>query len=575
MKKLLWLTALLGLFFVFPHTALAGSVYNFAGTYPATITVTSATSANVAITVPGSSTNKKVLACIIEKSKITSANCGSDAPIVNTIFNKEIQSQKKDTVLSFKLSNLSTSKTYDLFITDDADPTKYLLHEFTTASTASNYTDTPTTMTAKDGDDIIVSTTIDPSKYSNYQDFSASLIYSRSNDLSSPINGGAISGKQSSDPNSAVGANATNTPGTFFWRLKNLSPSTIYYYQITVTPPGGTGIKSTINNFNSSSGVTIAPGSDAAQADLNQRSYTLLLDPTKKTILPDPDLCAQERAAGQHPQFCDMNDVLNYALKLMIGLSAVFLVFRLMFEGYKYMVSDVPFLKASAKSGFFTALTGLLLAMSSYLILNTINPKLVSNTINVSQLSISVDGDANTPTTFVPNGQMPTGVICPSSGRSASVAGVAQSFVGKVTYKYGGKSAAAQSDGKAALDCSAWTNTVLKCSGFTTPGDYKNSGSADIFSGAEQVDMSKNFTTSGSDVLINGKKLNPGDLVGWPQTSTYGHVILYVGNKTFMDSHSGGGSGGAIGTYSAAQIQKLFGGSSPSKTITAVKRIPL
>jgi len=138
----------------------------------------------------------------------------------------------------------------------------------------------------------------------------------------------------------------------------------------------------------------------------------------------------------------------------------------------------------------------------------------------------------------------------------------------------GGKSAAAQSGGFAILDCSGWANTVLNCAGYKTPGDYINSGSTDIFAAGEKVNMKTDFVASGGAVSIKGKPLNPGDLVGWPKPAGggAGHVILYVGGGRFMDSHSTSVAGGAIGSYDAAKIQSLYGGSTPSKTITALKR---
>jgi hypothetical protein len=74
----------------------------------------------------------------------------------------------------------------------------------------------------------------------------------------------------------------------------------------------------------------------------------------------------------------------------MIGLSAVFLVIQLIIQGYSYMVTDTPFKKTAAKGRFFDAFWGLLLAMSAYLILNTINPNLVSSDLNVANIDIGI-----------------------------------------------------------------------------------------------------------------------------------------------------------------------------------------
>ncbi len=190
------------------------------------------------------------------------------------------------------------------------------------------------------------------------------------------------------------GKDGINDDGTYYWHINSLSPSTTYYIQQVVTLYGNS-TSDTIDHFNSSTGNIIASSADQASYDA-KHSYTLLSGFPDLTVLPDPDLCAQQRATAAAsgtagPKFCDMNDVINYFLSLLIALSAVSLVFRLMYEGYKYMTSDVPFLKASAKSGFFAALGGLLIAMTSYIILNTVNPKLVTNAnIGPTTLAIGV-----------------------------------------------------------------------------------------------------------------------------------------------------------------------------------------
>jgi hypothetical protein len=62
-----------------------------------------------------------------------------------------------------------------------------------------------------------------------------------------------------------------------------------------------------------------------------------------------------------------------------------------MFEGFKYATSDIPALKIDAKSKLWQAIWGLLLALSAWLILNTINPKLVENDITIPMVNVSID----------------------------------------------------------------------------------------------------------------------------------------------------------------------------------------
>lgn len=424
--------------------------------------------------------------------------------------------------------------------------------------------------------DVTVTGQIDTTKTTqNPGEFSAELIYSTSSAIDSKtgelttINGGPL-------PSSTI----DRTTGKYTWTINggNLHPSTTYYIQQIVTDSSNNQVFDTVDYFNSDTGNIVVPGTASALADAQKRSYTFLSN--KSTILPDPDLCAQQQseaaANGKPVPNCDINYYINLALQFLIGLCGVVLVLRLMLEGYNIMTTDVVFLRVKAKSDFMTALVGLLIALSSWIILNTINPKLVAETVNVQQLAIDIGGDTNAPTIFVPNGQKPTGVICPNSGKSSVVAQIAQSFKGKVTYSQTNKTSAAGPDGYAVLDCSSFVNTVLKCAGYVEGKDFINEGTAGIFASAERVSMPSGFTTSGSDVLINNKKLNPGDVIGWPPVSGgQGHAIIYVGNQTFYDSHGGTGRqpGNAIGMYSATDILQRFG-SGVGKTITSVERMP-
>jgi cell wall-associated NlpC family hydrolase len=587
MKKVLWSTVLLGLLFFATHYALADKTYTWGGNMPVTVTVASPTSATFNIVFPATKAAYTPDVCV------STTNLAAQGILCDPNDSHVAYEQKftevypgKPVTANDTITNLDPTKNYYLIIygpgTNNSNIQTPVTYTFFTGTESAP--DAPVLTSIKDGNDIVVSGKIDTAKYPQYQQFVIKLVVSRSQDLSSPVIG-PITSQVDSTGTSKAGisdgtADSTTYPaGSYYWRLKGLLPSTLYYFQATLTSSGGVS-KSLVDSVNASNGSTITPGSAAQQADLNQRSYTLLSGFPGFTVLPDPDLCAQERAAGKAPQFCDINDVLNYAIKLLIGITGVVLVLRLMYEGYQYMVSDVPFLKASAKSGFFTALGGLLLAMTSFVILNTINPKLVSETVNVQPLAIDVGGDTNTPTTFVSNGQMPSGVICPNSGRSSAVAQIAPSWKGKVTYSQTNKSSAAGPDGYAVLDCSSFVNTVLKCAGYVPGKDFVNEGTSSIFASAEKVNMSSGFKISGSNVLINGTKLNPGDVIGWPPSANpqgNGHAIIYIGNGTFYDSHggtSGRQPGNAIGVYTAAQIQQLFGGSNSGETITSVERVP-
>jgi hypothetical protein len=189
-----------------------------------------------------------------------------------------------------------------------------------------------------------------------------------------------------------------NAQGTVTWTVPNNAPSTTYYVGVEEIPTAtylaanAAQPSYPVSTTTVTTGVAVATTSTST--NLANTDYTLLAPFPGLTDIPSANTCAQKEAAataaGTAQPVCDVNGLLNYAMKLLIGLSGVVLVLRLMYEGYSYMVTDVPFLKASSKAGFFSALLGLLLALTSFIILNTINPKLVNETVNVSQLNIGV-----------------------------------------------------------------------------------------------------------------------------------------------------------------------------------------
>ncbi len=179
--------------------------------------------------------------------------------------------------------------------------------------------------------------------------------------------------------------------GNYAFAVAPLSPNTNYYFKQVITAPGGIEKVERGGPF-TTNGYTPTGSGSGSLTNLNDNVYHLLAPWPGLTQVLDPGTCAQQKASGKvSPNaICDVGDFLNLAFKTLIGLTAVALVLRLMYEGYLYMVSDVPILKTNAKSGFMTALIGLLVALSAYVILNTINPKLVSNSITIDQIDVSV-----------------------------------------------------------------------------------------------------------------------------------------------------------------------------------------
>ena len=195
--------------------------------------------------------------------------------------------------------------------------------------------------------------------------------------------------------NGRDGKSGINPDGTYFFELQPpLAAGADYSVRQTVVPPAGaepSGPQVSVYHFNTESGFA-APGSDAEKQKYNIRMYRLLVPLPGLSYVMNPDLCAEERSKGRALPVCSADEFVAYALKFLVGVTAVMLVLRLMLDGYNMVTSDVPFLRASAKGSFNESLGGLMLVLCSYLILNTVNPDLVNPGINVGAVT-SESGD--------------------------------------------------------------------------------------------------------------------------------------------------------------------------------------
>ena len=77
---------------------------------------------------------------------------------------------------------------------------------------------------------------------------------------------------------------------------------------------------------------------------------------------------------------------INFLYSLSIGIAGLLAVIKIIVAGVKYMFSDVITDKGSAKKEIQGALFGLLLILGAYIILNTINPQLVTGKPNFKAL---------------------------------------------------------------------------------------------------------------------------------------------------------------------------------------------
>ncbi len=79
----------------------------------------------------------------------------------------------------------------------------------------------------------------------------------------------------------------------------------------------------------------------------------------------------------------DFRNYMQYAFNLLIGLAAAAAVFMMVWGGFKYMSTDSWSDKSEGLDIFKHAIYGLLLVLSSYLILKTIDPRLVEIPSNI------------------------------------------------------------------------------------------------------------------------------------------------------------------------------------------------
>lgn len=101
-------------------------------------------------------------------------------------------------------------------------------------------------------------------------------------------------------------------------------------------------------------------------------------------------------------------------IKLLIGIAAVLAVFMIVWGGFEYVLTEAVASKTDAKDRITKAILGLLLALSSYLILNTINPDLVNFRLDFkSYKAPATGGNQVLPPGVVAN---PPGVLNPLDG---------------------------------------------------------------------------------------------------------------------------------------------------------------
>ncbi len=76
-------------------------------------------------------------------------------------------------------------------------------------------------------------------------------------------------------------------------------------------------------------------------------------------------------------------------MRLIIALAGALTVMKLVFAGFKYMTTEAFTGKTGAKDDISNALIGFLLVISSYILLNTINPKFLNFDLTIEGVNIA------------------------------------------------------------------------------------------------------------------------------------------------------------------------------------------
>ncbi|NDE68275.1 hypothetical protein EB052_01570, partial [bacterium] len=135
-----------------------------------------------------------------------------------------------------------------------------------------------------------------------------------------------------------------------------------------------------------SAAVTSPSQTLAASGGVNS-SY-VLLEPLPCVNGTTPDTQTPNCVNGKVATF-EVDYYIKYAFRLAIALAAFAAVVMFTYGGFEYMMSETSVTnQGDAKSKMKNAVLGLLAVLSSYVILNTIDPRLVNVTTTIPPLNL-------------------------------------------------------------------------------------------------------------------------------------------------------------------------------------------
>jgi len=143
-----------------------------------------------------------------------------------------------------------------------------------------------------------------------------------------------------------------------------------YYYE-TITPTDESNEKTKLDYYP----LAPLPGvGETCEKDVNKRTICVKTDP----------------ASGGFAKY------LNVMIQIFIGLAAVLSMIMIVMGGIEYMTSELVSTKQAGKDRIRNAVLGLILALGSYAILNTLNPDLLDVSLsNVREVEVTIEGSAH------------------------------------------------------------------------------------------------------------------------------------------------------------------------------------
>ena len=93
--------------------------------------------------------------------------------------------------------------------------------------------------------------------------------------------------------------------------------------------------------------------------------------------------------AGNMQTEININDYILYVYKFSIGISVFLAIIMIIWGGFLTITSEVPYIKTDGKEKITNALTGLVMVLISYLILATIDPRLVNINTTIEPIKIN------------------------------------------------------------------------------------------------------------------------------------------------------------------------------------------